>query len=101
MVLLRPVLAPIWVTYGFGDASTEGFGGKYQPIAQILHIHIVFCCTESYEKKLNKREFHNRCNHVKEEAEAGRFTGHKVWIGTESKVAEREKFPSNASSCFI
>ena len=33
MVLLRPVLAPIWVAYGVGDASDEGFGGKSQPIA--------------------------------------------------------------------
>ena len=29
------------------------------------------------------------CNHVKEESEAGMFTGHEVWIGTDIKVAER------------
>ena len=38
---------------------------------------------------MNKREFHNLCNHVREESEAGRFTGNEFWIGTDSKVAER------------
>ena len=65
------------------------FGGKYQPIAQLLRVRIGFWCTELSEKSPNKREFHNLFNHVKEEAEAGRFTGHEVWIGTDSKVAER------------
>ena len=46
MFLLWPVLAPIWVAYGFWDASAEGFCGKYQPISQLLRIHIGFWCTE-------------------------------------------------------
>ena len=46
MMLLRPVIAPIWVAYDFGDASDEGFGGKSQPIAQILRIRTGFWCTE-------------------------------------------------------
>ena len=88
-MLLRPVLALIWVAYGFGYTSDEFFGGKSQPIAQLLRIRIGFWCTESSDKTSNKREFHNLWNHVKEEAEAGRFTGHEVCIGTYSKVAER------------
>ena len=36
MVLFWPALELIWVAYGFGDASVEGFGGKSQPIAQLL-----------------------------------------------------------------
>ena len=89
MVLLQPVPEPIWVAYGFGDSFAEGFGGKSQPIVQILRICIGFWCAESSEKTSNKREFHNIYNHVKEESEAGRFTGHEVWIGNDSEVAER------------
>ena len=89
MVPLRLVLAPIWFAYVFGYASAEAFVGKSQPIAQLLHIHIGFWCTESYEKTSNKHEFHNLCNHVKYESEVGKFTGHEVWIGTNSEVAER------------
>ena len=42
MVLLQPVLAPIWVAYGFGDASSEGFGDKSQPIPQLLRFTLDF-----------------------------------------------------------
>ena len=46
-------------------------------------------CTESYENMPNERELQNMCNHVKEESEAGSFTGHAFLIGTDSKVAKR------------
>ena len=67
MVPLRLVLAPIWFAYVFGYASAEAFVGKSQPIAQLLHIRIGFWCTELSEKTLNKSEFNNMCNNVKEE----------------------------------
>ena len=89
MMLLQPVLAPIWVAYGFGYASAEECSGKSQPITKLLLIRIGFWCTESSEKTSNKREFHNMYNHVKDETEIERFTGNEVWIGTESKVDER------------
>ena len=66
MVLLRPIIAPIWFTYGFVDASDEGFFGKSQPIAQLLRIGIGFCCTESSKKTSHKHELNKLCNHVKE-----------------------------------
>ena len=87
-MLYQPVLAPIWVAYGFGYASDEGFGGKSQPITQPIRIHIGFWCTGSSEKTSNKREFHNLGNCVRGESELGRSTGNEVWIGTASKVAE-------------
>ena len=65
MVLLRPVLALIWVAYGFGDASAEGFDVKSQPIDQLRRIRIEFWYNESYEKKSNKNDLHNLCNNVK------------------------------------
>ena len=37
----------------------------------------------------NKREFKNLWNHVKYEAEAGRFNGNEVLIVTNIKFAER------------
>ena len=37
----------------------------------------------------DKCEFHHIHNHVKEEADAGIFTGSEVWIGTDSNVYER------------
>ena len=46
MVLLRPVLAPVWVTYNFVNDSAEGFIGKSQPIDQFLRICIGFWCNK-------------------------------------------------------
>ena len=89
MVLLWPVLAPIWVTYGFGDSSAQGFGGKYQPITQLIRICIGFWCTESSQNIPNEHNLYDSWNHVKEESDAGSFTGRVFLIGTDSKVAER------------
>ena len=89
MVLLRPILSPIWSDYDFGHASAEECYGKFQPITQLLRIRIGFCCTKSSEKTSNKREFHTLCNHVKDKAEGWRFTNHEVWIGTDSKVSHK------------
>ena len=57
MVILWPLLAPIWVVYDFGDTSAEGCSGKFQPVTQLLRIRIGFWCTGSSEKAYNKREF--------------------------------------------
>ena len=46
MVILKTFLVHILVGYGFVNTSSEGFGGKSQPIAQLLRIHIGFFCTE-------------------------------------------------------
>ena len=89
MVLLIPVLAPIWFAYGFGDASPKGFGVKSQQIAQLLRICIGSWCNEYYEKTSNKCEYHNLCNHIKEDDEARRFNGYEFCMGADRKVSER------------
>jgi hypothetical protein len=38
MVILRPVMGPLWLAYGFGDASGEGRGGQLDPTDLLDHI---------------------------------------------------------------
>jgi hypothetical protein len=36
MVIISPVVGPLWLAYGFGDASGEGRGGQLAP-REIIH----------------------------------------------------------------
>jgi hypothetical protein len=50
MVIIRPVMGPLWLANGFGDASGEGRGGQLAPTALLARIEIAFWCTEDSEK---------------------------------------------------
>jgi hypothetical protein len=89
MVILRPVMGPLWLAYGFGDASGEGHGGQLAPTDLLARIEIAFWCTEDSEKSSNIREMKNCYKFLKQEAEALRLTGNKVWLFTDNEVTER------------
>jgi hypothetical protein len=40
MVILRPVMGPLWLAYGFRDASGEGRGGQLAPTDLLARIEI-------------------------------------------------------------
>ena len=46
MVILHPVMKPLWIAYGLGDLSGGGFGGQLALTDLIPHIEIVFWCTK-------------------------------------------------------
>jgi hypothetical protein len=90
MLVLRPVLNPIWVAYGFGDAEPEGTGRLIvrQSARDYVRVRMSFWCSEHGEKTSNNREFRNLKDMVIDEARLGSLTGHEVFLGTDSQVAE-------------
>jgi hypothetical protein len=78
MLVMRPVLDPIWVAYGFGDASHEGTGRLIvrQSARDHVCVRMVFWCSEHGEKTSNNCEFRNLKNMVIDEAKLGSLTGH-------------------------
>jgi hypothetical protein len=75
MVILRPVMGPLWLAYGFGDASGEVRGGQLAPTDLLARIEIAFWCTEDSEKSSKNREMNNCYKFLKRGAEALRLSG--------------------------
>jgi hypothetical protein len=98
MVILRPVMGPLWLDYGFGYASGEGRGGQLDPTDLIARIEIAFWRTEDSEKSSNNREMKNCYKFLKREADALRLTGREVWLCTENEVTERAYYKGLSSS---
>ena len=46
MVIIHPVIGPLWISCGFGDASGEGRGGQLAPTDLLACFEIAFWCTE-------------------------------------------------------
>jgi hypothetical protein len=90
MLVLRPVLDPIWVAYGFCDAALEGTGRLIirQSDRDHVRVRMVFWCSEHGENTSNNREFRNLKDMVIDEAKLGSLTGHEVFLGTDSQVAD-------------
>jgi hypothetical protein len=90
MLVLRPVLDPIWVAYGCGDAAREVTGILI--VRQSARDHVSVCmefwCSEHGEKTSNNREFRNLKDMVIDEAKIGALTGHEVFLRTDSQVAD-------------
>jgi hypothetical protein len=90
MLVLRPVLDPVWVAYGFGDAEREGT--ERLIVSQIARDHVRvrmgFWCSEHGEKTSNNREFRNLKDMVINESKLGSLTGLEVFLRTDSQVAE-------------
>ena len=59
MVIIRPVMGPLWLSYGFSDASGEGCGGQLYITDSLARIEISFWCTEESEKSSKNREMNN------------------------------------------
>ena len=45
MVIIRPVMGPLWLSYGFSDASGEGWGGQLYITDSLARIEISFWCS--------------------------------------------------------
>jgi hypothetical protein len=90
MLVLRPVLDPFWVAYGFGDAAREGTGRLIvrQSARDHVRVRMAFWCSEHGENTSNNREFRNLKDMVIDEAKLGSLTGHEVFLRTDSQVAE-------------
>jgi hypothetical protein len=89
VVILRSVIGPLWLAYGFGDASGEGRGGQLAPTDLLAHIEIAFWCTEDSDKSSNNHEMKNCSKFLKREAEALPLTGREVWLCPDNEVTER------------
>jgi hypothetical protein len=89
MVILGPAMGPLWLAYGFGDASGEGRGGQLAPNDLLARIEIAFWFTEDSEKSSNNRQMKNCYKFLKREADALRLTGREVWLCTENEVTDR------------
>jgi hypothetical protein len=89
ILVLRPVLDHIWVAYGFGDAAREGIGRLIvrQSARDHVCVRMAFWCSEHDEKISNNREFRNLKDMVIDTAKLGSLTGHEVFLGTDSQVA--------------
>jgi hypothetical protein len=90
MLVLRPVLDPIWVVYGFGDSAREGTGRLIvrQSARDHVRVRMAFWCSKNGEKTSNNREFRNLKDMVIDEAKLGSLTGHEVFLGTDRQVAD-------------
>jgi hypothetical protein len=73
MLVLRPVLNPIWVAYGFGDAAREGTVILIvrQSARDHVRVRMAFWCSEHGENTSNNREFINLKDVVIDEAKLG------------------------------
>jgi hypothetical protein len=90
MLVVHPVLNPIWVAYGFGDAAREGTGRLIVRKSARDHVRVrmAWWCSEHGEKTSSNREFRNLKDMVIDEAKLGSLKGHEVFLGTDSQVAD-------------
>jgi hypothetical protein len=88
MIPVRPIGAFL-LTYGFGDASGEGFGSAWIPSRlSKVRLRRGFWCSEVSEKSSNYRELRNLVEAVKDLHETSDLTGMEIWLFTDNKVAE-------------
>ena len=69
-MLQQTVSGSVWVAYGFGDTSQEGFCDKLKTLKIVLSISIYLWCTADSEKSSSNREYHNLKNFITAEAKA-------------------------------
>ena len=86
-VLVRPVEGALYVAYGAGDASGEGFGSRVKPIGMLPLLRRGIWCTEDSEESSNWRELRNIVEAIREEARRGRLVGREVWLATDNMTA--------------
>jgi hypothetical protein len=70
LVILLLVMGPLWLSYGFVNASGKGCGSQLAPTDLLASIEIAFWSTEDSEKSSKNREMKNFYKFLKLEAEA-------------------------------
>jgi hypothetical protein len=70
-VIVRPVMGPLWVAYGGGDASGEGLGSQIVPTGLEPLVRKGFWCMKESERSSNYREGNNLRLAVEKEVELG------------------------------
>jgi hypothetical protein len=73
--------------YGFGDASSGGFGASVG-FAQGVHGRFGVWGTDAEDQSSNYRELRNLVETVEEEAAAGRLKQSELWLFTDNSTAE-------------
>ncbi len=81
----------VTVIYGFGDASSGGFGSSVG-LPQGVHGRCGIWGSDAEDQSSNHRELRNLVETVEEEALAGRLKQSELWLFTDNSTAE---------SCFL
>ena len=97
-VLVRPVEGAVYVAYGAGDASGEGFGSRIKPLGLQPLLRRGFWCTEDSEESSNWRELRNLVDAIREESVRGRLVGREVWLATDNTTAATAFYKGSSSS---
>ena len=97
-VLVRPVEGAVYVAYGAGDASGEGFGSRVAPLGMPPLLRRGFWCTEDSEESSNWRELRNLVDAIREESVRGRLVGREVWLATDNTTAATAFYKGSSSS---
>ena len=97
-VLVRPVEGAIYVAYGAGDASGEGFGSRVKPLGLQPLLRRGFWCTEASEESSNWRELRNLVDAIKEESVRGRLVGREIWLATDNTTAATAYYKGSSSA---
>ena len=77
----------VTVIYGFGDASSGGFGASVG-LPQGIHGRYGVWGRDEEDKSSNYRELCNLVDTVEEEARAGRLASSELWLFTDNSTAE-------------
>jgi len=88
--VLRPVRESSWVLtafYGFGDASSAGFGASVER-PNGLHTRHGLWPRDAEDQSSNYRELKNLVDMVEEESNAGYLQGSELWLFTDNSTAE-------------
>ena len=83
--------------YGFGDASSGGFGSTVECLDG-LHGRFGIWGSDSEERSLNYRELCNLVETVEEEAQEGHLKNSELWIFTDNSKAENCFFKGGSAS---
>jgi hypothetical protein len=92
-------LRVVRATYGFGDASGDGFGAAILlPDGKIFYRHGVWNWLISNEHSSNYRELRNLVESLEKAAEAGLLTNTEVWLFTDDTTAEAADYRCSSKS---
>ena len=92
-------LRVVRATYGFGDASGNGFGAAILlPDGKIYYRHSVWNWLISNEPSSNYRELRNLVESLEKAAAAGLLTNTEVWLFTGNTTAEAAYFRGSSKS---
>jgi hypothetical protein len=98
MRVIRPA-GVMGYTYGFGDASGEGYGSGWSDLVRaVARLRRGFWCAEISEKSSNYREFKNLLEEIRDASTAGILANKLVFLFTDNLVAESIFYKGTSSS---